>query len=124
MYSLPSSDRIKNHIAACCDNRPPPEEVINNVYELPNIEPAIRYLHIAAGFPTKATWLKAIRKVSYLSWPLVNVKNVSKYFPDSDKIQSPCSTPCRMSRLTPSSSIAHPDWNPSIQCTPSPSVIA
>ena len=65
----------------------PPAEVINNVYELPNIEPAIRYLHGAAGFPTKATWLKAIRKGSYLSWPLVNVKNSSKYFPESEETQ-------------------------------------
>ena len=87
VYSLPSSDHIKTHIAACCNNLPPPAETINNVYEIPSIEPAIRYLHGAAGFPTKATWLKAIRKGSYLSWPLVNVKNVSKYFPDSEETQ-------------------------------------
>ena len=61
--------------------------MINNVYELPNIEPSIRYPHGAAGFPTKATWLKDIRKVSYPSWPLVNVKNVSKYFPESEETQ-------------------------------------
>ena len=70
MYSLPSNDAITTHVTACCDNRPPPTEVINNVYELPTIDPAIRYLHGAAGFPTTATWLKAIRKGSYLSWPL------------------------------------------------------
>ena len=87
MYSLPSSDAITTHVAACCDNRPPPTEVINNVYELPTIEPAIRYLHGAAGFPTKATSLKTICKGSYLSWPLVNVKNVSKYFPESEETQ-------------------------------------
>ena len=87
VYSLPSSDTITTHVAACCDNRPPPKEVINNVYELPTIEPAIRYLHSAAGFPAKATWLKAIRKGSYLSWPLVNVNNVSKYFPESKETQ-------------------------------------
>ena len=85
MYSLPSSDAITAHVAACCDTRPPPTEVINNVYELPVIKPAIRYLHGAAGFPNKATWLKAIRKGSYLSWPLVNVNNVNKYFPESEE---------------------------------------
>ena len=85
VYSLPSSDRITTHVAACCDNRPPPTEVINNVYELPNIDPAIKYLHGAAGFPTKATWLKAIRKGSYLSWPLVDVKNVKKISPSPRK---------------------------------------
>ena len=87
MYSLPSSDAITTHVAACCDNRPPPTEVINNVYELPAIEPAIRYLHGAAGLPTKATWLKATRKGIYLSWTLVNVKNVNKYFPESEETQ-------------------------------------
>ena len=57
------------------------------MYELPSIEPAIRYLHGAAGFPTKATCLKAIRKGSYLSWPLVNVNNVSKYLPEYEETQ-------------------------------------
>ena len=35
-------------------------EHINNVYELPSIEQAVRYLHATAGHPTKHTWLKAI----------------------------------------------------------------
>ena len=51
------------------------------------MEPAIRYLHVAARFPTKATWLTAIRKVNFLSWPLLNVKNVHNYFPKSEEIQ-------------------------------------
>jgi hypothetical protein len=34
-------------------------EYIHNVYELPSIEPTIRYLHAAAGFPVEETWLKA-----------------------------------------------------------------
>ena len=87
VYSLPSSDSIKTHVAACCNNRPPPTKVINNVYELPNKEPAIRYLHGDAGFPTNATWIKAIRKGSFLSLPFVNVKNVSKYFLESEETQ-------------------------------------
>jgi hypothetical protein len=36
------------------------QEAINNVYELPSIEPTIRYLHTVAGFPMEETWLKAI----------------------------------------------------------------
>jgi hypothetical protein len=40
-----------------------------------------------AGLPTKASWLKAIRKGNYLSWPLINVKNVAKYFPESEETQ-------------------------------------
>ena len=48
------------HIEIFKKDRPSPSEDINNVYELPSIEPAIRYLHGAAGFPTKATWIKPI----------------------------------------------------------------
>ena len=79
VYYLPSSDAITTHVAACCNNRPPPKEIINNVYELPTIEPAIQYLHGAAGFPTKATWLRAIRKGSYLSWPFWVSSDSGKY---------------------------------------------
>jgi hypothetical protein len=35
-------------------------EYLHNVYELLSLEPAIRYLHAAAGFPPKSTWFKAI----------------------------------------------------------------
>ena len=67
MYALLSSKNMKSHIAACCNDRPAMAEAINKVYKLPSIELSIRYLHGAAGFPTKATWLKAIRKRNYLS---------------------------------------------------------
>jgi hypothetical protein len=36
------------------------QEYLHNVYELPSLEPTVRYLHAAAGFPLKATWLKAV----------------------------------------------------------------
>ena len=36
-------------------------EYLHNVYELPSLEATIRYLHAAAGFPPKATWLKAVQ---------------------------------------------------------------
>jgi len=62
-------------------------ELIHNVYELPSIEPTIRYFHGAAGFPTKPKWLQAICKGNYNSWPLINIKNVAKYFPESEETQ-------------------------------------
>jgi hypothetical protein len=43
------------------------KEHIHNVYELPSIKPSIRYLHGAADFPTKPSWLKAIRRGNYNS---------------------------------------------------------
>eukprot|EP00956_Cyclotella_meneghiniana_P019401 scaffold33215_cov93-Cyclotella_meneghiniana.AAC.1 len=58
-----------------------------NVHDLPSTERVIRYLHAAAGFPTKATWLKAISKGFYSTWPLLTSKNVNKYFPESEETQ-------------------------------------
>jgi hypothetical protein len=63
------------------------KEHIHNVYELPSIKPSIQYFHGAAGFPTKPSWLKAICRENYNSWPLINVKNVAKYFPKSEETQ-------------------------------------
>ena len=63
---------VFNHI------RPSAVEEINNVYGYLSIEPAIQYLQDATGFPTKAIWLKSIRKGKYLTWPLINIKNAKK----------------------------------------------
>jgi len=84
LYEVPSSQQIRDHLKAARERDP---EDINNVYELPSIEQSIRYLHGAAGFPTKATWLKAIRRGNYDTWPLINVKNVHKHFPESEETQ-------------------------------------
>jgi hypothetical protein len=35
-------------------------EYHHNIYKLPSLEPTVRYLHAAASFPPKATWLKAV----------------------------------------------------------------
>ena len=61
MYAVPSTTRMMDHIYSFSANLPNSVEAINNVYELPSIETEIRYLHGAAGFPTKATWIKTIR---------------------------------------------------------------
>jgi len=86
MYTIATSQIFHKHVALqMCKNHP--QEYLHNVYELPSIEPNIRYLHGMAGFPTKTSWLKAICKGNYLSWPLINVKNVAKYFPESEETQ-------------------------------------
>ena len=66
------SQRIMNEIAA-------------NVHDLPSTERVIRYLHAACGFPTKPTWLQAIQANFYPTWPMLNSKNVNKYFPESEE---------------------------------------
>ena len=42
-------------------DRPPPIDAIHNVYELKTQPELIRYLHAAAGFPTKPMWVAAIK---------------------------------------------------------------
>ena len=67
LYEVPSCACMLKHIEIFKKYIPYPSKDINNVFKLPSIEPEISYLHGAANFPTKATWLKAIRNVSYLS---------------------------------------------------------
>lgn len=42
------------------------------------------------GFPTKATWIKAIQAGNYATWPLLNVENFNKHFPELDETQKGC----------------------------------
>ena len=88
-WRIPLKPVVKNENADTLlyENRPSPTEAIANVYELPSTEKTIRYLHAAAGFPTKSTWLKAIRAGNYNSWPGLSCKAVNKYFPESDETQ-------------------------------------
>ena len=39
----------------------------NNVYDLPSVEALVRYMHAAAGFPVRSTWLKAIKNGNFNS---------------------------------------------------------
>ena len=52
------------------------EDAINNIYELPSTEKIVRYLHACAGFPTKTTWIKAIRAGNFATWPHLTLKAV------------------------------------------------
>ena len=58
-------------------------EFSNSVYELPSTEKMVRWYHASAGYPLKATWLKAIKMGFYATWPMLTVKAVNKHFPDS-----------------------------------------
>ena len=49
-------------------------EVAANVYSLPSMSQTIRYLHAAAGFPTKDSWIKAIKNGNYATWLGVTVE--------------------------------------------------
>ena len=54
LYEAPHCACMLKHIEALKKYRPSPSEAINNVYELPSIEPEISYLHGAVGFPTSS----------------------------------------------------------------------
>eukprot|EP00804_Cyclotella_cryptica_P005331 CCRYP_020409-RA/>CCRYP_020409-RA protein AED:0.39 eAED:0.39 QI:0/-1/0/1/-1/1/1/0/334 len=83
-YKVPPTTRIRDYIRASLERD---KHTILNVYKLPSIEQTIRYLHAAAGYPTKNTWLTAIRHGNYSTWPLITIKNVNKHFPQSEETQ-------------------------------------
>ncbi len=60
-------------------------EAISNVYELKTQHELVRYLHACAGFPTKPSWIKAIKNRQYASWPGLTVNTVAKHFPESEE---------------------------------------
>ena len=62
-------------------------EAAANVYNLPSIAQVIKYHHAAAGFPTKDTWVKAIKAGFYVSWPGLTAEAASKHFPESEETQ-------------------------------------
>ena len=66
-------------------DRPPPIDAVHNVYELKTQPELICYLHVAAGFPTKPTWLAAIKNKHYASWLGLTTAAVAKYYPESEE---------------------------------------
>ena len=50
-------------------------------YGLPIVKYLVCYLHAAAGFPTKSTWLKAIKAGNLVTLPGLTYSNASKYCP-------------------------------------------
>ena len=63
------------------------KERVNKVYDLPSINQTVRYLHAAAGFPTKESWLKAIKAGNFNTWPTITSSTVRRHFPESDETQ-------------------------------------
>ena len=40
-------------------------------------------MHAVCGYPVKSTWLKAVAAGNFIGWPLLNVRNVKKYYPET-----------------------------------------
>ena len=67
------------------DGDKPKRAEANNVYDLPSTKEMIRYLYASAGHPGKDTWTKAIKAGNFTTWPVLSVKAIHKYFPESDE---------------------------------------
>ncbi len=68
--------------------QPHPDKTIHNVYELKTQPELVRYLHAAAGYPTKPIWIEAIKNKQFASWPGLTVKAVTKNLPESEETQN------------------------------------
>jgi hypothetical protein len=66
-------------------SKPPTEYLPDCPHELKMQRELIRYLHAVAGFPTKPTWLAAIKNKQFASWPGLTVKAVVKNYPESEE---------------------------------------
>ncbi len=59
----------------------------NAIFDLPNTRQSLMYLHAAAGFPVKETFLDAVRAGNYAMWPGLTTTLIAKHFPDLDEMQ-------------------------------------
>ena len=57
----------------------------NSVYDLPSTEQAIKWMHAVCGYPVKSTWMKAVAAGNYIGWPMLTVRNVNKYYPETNE---------------------------------------
>ena len=46
-------------------------------YNLTTVEALVQYFHAAAGFPVRATWLKAINMGNDRTWPGITLDNAT-----------------------------------------------
>ena len=52
---------------------------------MPSTPKAIRFMHAAAGYPPKTTWLAAIKAGNFVTWPTLTPDSVNKHFPESNE---------------------------------------
>ena len=55
----------------------------NSVYNLPTKEEAVKWMHTVCGYPVKSTWIKAIKAGNFTGLPMLNKRNVAKYYPET-----------------------------------------
>ena len=55
----------------------------NIVYDIPTTEDATKRMHAVFGYTVKSTWIKAIKAGNLTGWPMLNERNVAKYYPET-----------------------------------------
>ncbi len=66
-------------------DQPLPSKAVYNVYELKTQPELVRYHHASVGFPTKPTWLAAIKNKHFTLWPGLTLDAARKHFPNSEE---------------------------------------
>ena len=57
----------------------------NSVYGLPLTEEAIKCMHAVCVWQVKSTWIKAFKAGNFVGWPILNERNVGKYYPETNE---------------------------------------
>ena len=65
--------------------QPTPNQLALIAYHQGSKPALTRYLHACAGYPTTATWTKAIDNGHYITWPGLTSTHVRKYLPPSEE---------------------------------------
>jgi hypothetical protein len=136
LWRVPLIKEIKNNNTdtALCDqcpteclpDRPPPSKAIHNVYKLKTQPKLVQYYHAAAGFPTKPSWLKAIKNKQYASWPGLTWEVANKHYSESEEtLKGHCrktKSGLRSTKMTTASDDDNNNENPNAMHLPWPTI--
>ena len=50
-----------------------------SVYDLTSVEALVQYMHVVSGLPVKYTWIRAIKKGNFDTWPGLTYSNAANY---------------------------------------------
>ncbi len=64
------------------NKKPPHNEAINVIFDLPSACQNLLWYHAAAGFPVKETFIRAVCNGNYATWPKLTIQLIHKYMPD------------------------------------------
>lgn len=74
---------VKLHQSRTIESIPHRILLANNAHDLPSIPALIKHHHAAARFPVKQSWLAAIERGNYATWPGLTVQAVRKHCPEA-----------------------------------------